>query len=144
MYIDNVKVTDTVHLGDNNYKKIECSVNLAQGESANEAEIMASGFIEDALRRKYPYLFATKPVIKKEEPTYFDIPTEERPGTNIDTASPEYLKMGIETCKSLAVLKAVYSKLIKGNVGLESCYTAKLIELSNNGILEVEKLKNPT
>jgi|SRR6185503_12934131 len=130
MYIDNVKVTDTVHLGDNNYKKIECSVNLAQGESANEAEIMASGFIEDALRRKYPYLFATKPVIKKEEPTYFDIPTEERQGSHIDTASPEFIKMQIETCKSLAVLKAVYPKLIKGKPELEFFYNQKLDELS--------------
>jgi len=57
MYIDNIKVTDTVHLGDNNYKKIECSVRLSQGESANEAERMASMFNEEALRRKYPYLF---------------------------------------------------------------------------------------
>jgi hypothetical protein len=130
MHIDNVKVTDTVHLGDNNYKKIECSVNLAQGESANEAELLASGFIEDALRRKYPYLFTTKPVIKKEEQTYFDIPTEYRPGNDLNTSSPDFIKMQIETCTSLAVLKAVYPRLIKGNIELETIYNQKLDELS--------------
>ena len=132
MYIDNVKVTDTVHLGDNNYKKIECSVKLVEGESEKEAELMASGFIEDALRRKYPYLFSKSviPIIEKEKPTYFDLPTDQRPGTHLDTSSPDFLKMEIETCKSLAVLKAVYPKLIKGNVELQTIYDQKLEELS--------------
>jgi hypothetical protein len=131
MPLDKIGITITTHFGDNNYFKIEQGGTIAETETIEALTTTAMNFFCKTIDKYYPKFHPIKPeiVIQKND-NYFDIPTEERPGTHLDTASPEFIKMQIETCKSLAVLKAVYPKIIKGNIELETIYSQKLDELN--------------
>lgn len=129
MPLDKVVYSRTFHLGDHNFEKIGTEGTIIEGETKESLRDEAVKFVYDSFAELHPELNVTLPPLKKED-NYFNLPTEERPGTHLDTSSPEFIKMQIETCKSLAVLKAVYPKLIKGNVELETIYNQKLEELS--------------
>lgn len=130
MPLDKVGITITTHFGDNNYFKIDQSGTIATNETIDELTDTAMNFFCKTIDKYYPKFHPIKPEIIIQRESYFDIPTEERPGSHIDTASPEFIKMQIETCKSLAVLKAVYEKIVKGNTELEAIYNQRLNELS--------------
>ena len=131
MPLDKVGITITTHFGDNNYFKIDQSGTIAPNETIDALTDTAMNFFCKTIDKYYPKFHPIKPeIIVHREESYFDIPTEQRPGNDLATSSPEFIKMQIETCKSLAVLKAVYPKLIKGKPELEFFYNQKLNELS--------------
>src|SRR6185503_20248317 len=130
MPLDKIGITITTHFGDNNYFKIEQGGTIAETETIEALTTTAMNFFCKTIDKYYPKFHPIKPeiVIQKND-NYFDIPTEERPGTHLDTASPESIKMQIETCKSLAVLK-IYKKDVDKYPELETIYNQKLNELS--------------
>ena len=130
MPLDKIGITITTHFGDNNYFKIEQGGTIAETETIEQLTDAAMNFFCKTIDKYYPKFHPIKPeiVIQKND-NYFDIPTEERPGTHLDTSSPEFIKMQIETCKSVPVLK-IYKKDVDKYPELETIYNQKLNELS--------------
>lgn len=128
MYIGRVSKTKTLHLGDNNYDKLEVDVFLTSGESADQAEEIANKFLTEKLVLRNPHFFKD---MTPDIPIYTKIGENkvQAPSQKINIIE-EPIEEQMKSCSSPAVLKAVYEKIVKGKPELETIYNQKLNELS--------------